>query len=82
MAELVVALQHLHENLQIIHRDIKPANILLDRQGHLRLIDFGFAKCFQDQFSDVAKVCAVNGDCDEKRSEDSQTEIARYYIFK
>jgi len=27
-----------------VHRDLKPENILLDERGHIRLIDFGFAK--------------------------------------
>lgn len=42
-AEIVLALEHLH-NFNIIHRDIKPENILLHRNGHILLTDFGFAK--------------------------------------
>eukprot|EP00343_Euplotes_focardii_P001750 CAMPEP_0205802118 /NCGR_PEP_ID=MMETSP0205-20121125/4336_1 /ASSEMBLY_ACC=CAM_ASM_000278 /TAXON_ID=36767 /ORGANISM="Euplotes focardii, Strain TN1" /LENGTH=208 /DNA_ID=CAMNT_0053068005 /DNA_START=419 /DNA_END=1045 /DNA_ORIENTATION=+ len=42
-AELVLAINHLHEN-GIVYRDLKPQNILIDTDGHLKLTDFGLSK--------------------------------------
>lgn len=41
--KLCEALQCAHA-LGVVHRDIKPENILLDRDGHVTLVDFGVAK--------------------------------------
>ena len=51
MAEIVQALSQCFEE-KIMHRDVKPENILITKSRHLKLIDFGDAKEFDDSVYD------------------------------
>ncbi|KAG8367199.1 hypothetical protein BUALT_Bualt16G0047800 [Buddleja alternifolia] len=43
IAQSVLAIESIHKH-NYIHRDIKPDNLLLDRNGHMKLSDFGLCK--------------------------------------
>mmetsp|Transcript_13376 Transcript_13376/g.13295 ORF Transcript_13376/g.13295 Transcript_13376/m.13295 type:complete len:164 (+) Transcript_13376:32-523(+) len=47
-AELVLALDFLHRH-DIVYRDLKPQNIIIGKDGHVKLTDFGLSK---DNFSE------------------------------
>ena len=46
IAELVLAVESVH-SMGFIHRDIKPDNILIDKDGHIKLTDFGLCTGFR-----------------------------------
>ncbi|KEF59965.1 CMGC/CDK/CDC2 protein kinase [Exophiala aquamarina CBS 119918] len=45
MAQLVEGVRYCHSH-RVLHRDLKPQNLLIDKEGNLKLADFGLARAF------------------------------------
>lgn len=50
--QVLAAIQYAHTRL-VLHRDLKPGNILVNREGEVRLLDFGIAKLVQETQPDL-----------------------------
>lgn len=48
ICEVLLALEYLHSK-NVMYRDLKPDNIMVDLQGHIKLVDFGLSKLNVDE---------------------------------
>ncbi|EAS01377.2 Serine/Threonine kinase domain protein (macronuclear) [Tetrahymena thermophila SB210] len=58
IAELVLAIEFLH-NKGIIYRDLKPENVLIDIDGHIKLVDFGLVKTGMNRRKKTKSFCGT-----------------------
>ncbi|XGW32390.1 hypothetical protein V3C99_017160 [Haemonchus contortus] len=68
-AEIVVALEFVHK-CGVVHRDVKPENVLIRRNGHIMLTDFGSAQIYDEK---------LFIDYEEENESPTQVRQARQY---
>jgi serine/threonine protein kinase len=55
--QLIAVLEYLHTEMHVAHRDLKIDNILLDRNGNIRVIDFGLSNQFSNSRPQLHSRC-------------------------
>ena len=58
IAHIITVFEYLHSK-NIVYRDLKPENILINKNGYLKLTDFGFAKQLESEKAKTYTLCGT-----------------------
>ena len=58
IAHIITIFEYLHSK-NIVYRDLKPENILINKNGYLKLTDFGFAKQLDSEKAKTYTLCGT-----------------------
>ena len=58
MCQILLALEYMHNN-NYIYRDLKPENILIDKEGNIKLTDFGLSKIMPKEEKTTYTMCGT-----------------------
>lgn len=74
--QLCDVLEYLHsQNPPIIFRDMKPGNVMLTRNGHIKLIDFGIARFFRPTGAQDTQLLGTPGFAPPEQYGKAQTDV-------
>jgi serine/threonine protein kinase len=89
VAETLLAVNYLHSK-NILHHDIKPENILITKNGHFKLSDFGLSKTLnkkgikkanEDHLNFIrSSDCSSNSSLIDSEHDDNKIEGTLYYM--